>query len=160
MGLGIVWFSLASALLPAAAITPWTAAAGLTLPAVLAARFLVGFGEGAQGCLCVVTCAWRYRGGGCAPQQQHHPHPCPHPPHPCPTPQRPCPALPGVALPAMNNLVARNIPPARKATALGACFTGFHTGGAGAGCCWGWEALQALPGRLCCRSTRAPALFQ
>lgn len=47
MGLGVVWFSLASALLPAAAITPWTAAAGLTLPAVLAARFLVGFGEGA-----------------------------------------------------------------------------------------------------------------
>jgi hypothetical protein len=46
MGVGIVWFSLASALLPAAAITPWTAAAGLTLPAVLAARFLVGFGEG------------------------------------------------------------------------------------------------------------------
>ena len=46
MGAGIAWFSLASALLPAAAITPWTAAAGLTLPAVLAARFLVGFGEG------------------------------------------------------------------------------------------------------------------
>ena len=46
MGLGIAWFSLASALLPAAAITPLTAAAGLTLPAVLAARFLVGFGEG------------------------------------------------------------------------------------------------------------------
>lgn len=48
MGLGVVWFSLASALLPAAAITPWTAAAGLTLPAVLAARFLVGFGEGEE----------------------------------------------------------------------------------------------------------------
>lgn len=46
MGAGIAWFSLASALLPAVAITPWTAAAGLTLPAVLAARFLVGFGEG------------------------------------------------------------------------------------------------------------------
>lgn len=46
MGLGIAWFSLASALLPAAAITPLTAAAGLTLPAVLVARFLVGFGEG------------------------------------------------------------------------------------------------------------------
>lgn len=46
MGVGIIWFSLASALLPAVAITPWTAAAGLTLPAVLAARFLVGFGEG------------------------------------------------------------------------------------------------------------------
>lgn len=49
MGAGIIWFSLASALLPAVAITPWTAAAGLTLPAVLAARFLVGFGEGARG---------------------------------------------------------------------------------------------------------------
>lgn len=46
MGASIAWFSLASALLPAVAITPWTAAAGLTLPAVLAARFLVGFGEG------------------------------------------------------------------------------------------------------------------
>ncbi|PSC76976.1 putative anion transporter chloroplastic [Micractinium conductrix] len=79
MGAGIAWFSLASALLPALAITPWVAAAGLTLPAVLAARFLVGFGE-------------------------------------------------GVALPAMNNLVSRHIPPARKATALGNVFTGFHTG--------------------------------
>jgi len=46
MGVGIAWFSFASALLPAVAITPWTAAAGMTLPAVLAARFLVGFGEG------------------------------------------------------------------------------------------------------------------
>lgn len=34
----------------------------------------------------------------------------------------------GVAMPAMNNLVARNIDPARKATALGGCYTGFHTG--------------------------------
>ena len=34
----------------------------------------------------------------------------------------------GVALPAMNNLVANNIPPARRSTALGGCFTGFHTG--------------------------------
>jgi hypothetical protein len=49
MGAGILWFSLASALLPSVAITPWTAAAGLTLPAVLAARFLVGFGEGELG---------------------------------------------------------------------------------------------------------------
>ncbi|KAL4434256.1 hypothetical protein ABPG75_000697 [Micractinium tetrahymenae] len=79
MGAGVVWFSLASALLPAVAITPWTAAAGLTLPAVLASRFLVGFGE-------------------------------------------------GVALPAMNNLIARNIHSSRKATALGNVFTGFHTG--------------------------------
>lgn len=46
MGLGIAWFSIASALLPAVALTPWTTAAGLTLPAVLAARFLVGVGEG------------------------------------------------------------------------------------------------------------------
>ncbi len=46
MGAGIAWFSIASALLPAVAITPWSAAAGLTLPAVLASRFLVGFGEG------------------------------------------------------------------------------------------------------------------
>ena len=55
------------------------AAAGLTLPAVLAARTLVGLGE-------------------------------------------------GVALPCMNNLVAVNIPPARRATALGTAFTGFHSG--------------------------------
>ena len=34
----------------------------------------------------------------------------------------------GVALPAMNNLVANNVPLARRSTALGGCFTGFHTG--------------------------------
>ena len=84
MGVGIAWFSLASLLLPLAAITPATAALGLTLPAVLAARFMVGFGE-------------------------------------------------GVALPAMNNLVARNVPAARRATALGTVFTGFHSGAGGAG---------------------------
>ena len=55
------------------------AAAGLTLPAVMLARGMVGLGE-------------------------------------------------GVALPAMNNLVANNIPLARRSTALGGCFTGFHTG--------------------------------
>lgn len=55
------------------------AAAGLTLPAVMLARGLVGLGE-------------------------------------------------GVALPAMNNLVANNIPPSRRSTALGGCFTGFHSG--------------------------------
>ena len=82
MGVGIAWFSLASLLLPLAAITPATAALGLTLPAVLAARFMVGFGE-------------------------------------------------GVALPAMNNLVARSVPAARRATALGTVFTGFHSGAAG-----------------------------
>eukprot|EP00887_Chlorella_sp_A99_P000660 scaffold5.g660.t1 len=79
MAAGVAWFSLASMLLPAAALTPWTAAAGLALPAVLVARFLVGFGE-------------------------------------------------GVALPSMNNLVARLVDPARKATALGASFSGFHAG--------------------------------
>jgi hypothetical protein len=46
MGAGIIWFSLASILLPALAITPATIAAGLVLPAVLASRFLVGVGEG------------------------------------------------------------------------------------------------------------------
>lgn len=79
MTAGIAFFSVASALLPAVAVTPFTAAAGLTLPAVLAARFLVGFGE-------------------------------------------------GVALPSMNNLVATRVPRARRATALGACFMGFHSG--------------------------------
>lgn len=28
----------------------------------------------------------------------------------------------------MNNLIARHIDPSKKATALGAVFTGFHTG--------------------------------
>ena len=46
MAAGIVFFSLASTLLPAVAITPLTAALGVTLPAVLFVRFLVGFGEG------------------------------------------------------------------------------------------------------------------
>lgn len=46
MGAGILWFSLASALLPAIAVTPWASKAGIVLPMVLAARFLVGFGEG------------------------------------------------------------------------------------------------------------------
>lgn len=46
MAVGIVFFSLASILLPAVAVTPWTATLGVTLPAVLLARFLVGFGEG------------------------------------------------------------------------------------------------------------------
>jgi predicted MFS family arabinose efflux permease len=55
------------------------AAMGLTLPAVLAARAMVGLGE-------------------------------------------------GVALPSMNNLVAVNVPPARRATALGTAFSGFHSG--------------------------------
>lgn len=34
----------------------------------------------------------------------------------------------GVALPAMNNLVANNVPLSRRSTALGGCFSGFHTG--------------------------------
>ncbi|KAG7667865.1 putative anion transporter 4, chloroplastic [Nannochloris sp. 'desiccata'] len=79
MAAGIIFFSIASALLPLAAVTPLTAALGVTLPAVLAVRFLVGFGE-------------------------------------------------GVALPSMNNLIATRIPPAQRATALGMCFMGFHTG--------------------------------
>ena len=54
-------------------------AAGLTLPAVMLARGMVGLGE-------------------------------------------------GVALPAMNNLVANNVPLSRRSTALGGCFSGFHTG--------------------------------
>jgi len=53
----------------------------------------------------------------------HHPHPQLQPDEPPP------PLLAGMALPAMNNLVARNIHPSRRATALGNVFTGFHTGG-------------------------------
>jgi ACS family sodium-dependent inorganic phosphate cotransporter/ACS family sodium-dependent inorganic phosphate cotransporter-like MFS transporter 9 len=79
MAAGIIFFSLASALLPLVAVTPLTAALGITLPAVLAVRFLVGFGE-------------------------------------------------GVALPSMNNLIATRIVPTQRATALGICFMGFHTG--------------------------------
>jgi MFS family permease len=46
MAYGIAFFSLASAALPLFAITPFTAALGITLPAVLLSRFLVGLGEG------------------------------------------------------------------------------------------------------------------
>lgn len=88
---GIAWFSAASLLLPALAITPATVAAGAALPAAVAARFLVGFGE-------------------------------------------------GVALPSMNALVARRVPPQLKATALGSCFAGFHAGG-------GWGRGRAGTGR-------------
>ncbi|KAI8477407.1 MAG: hypothetical protein J3K34DRAFT_515747 [Monoraphidium minutum] len=75
---GILWFSLASLLLPLALSAP-VQAAGLTVPAVLMARCCVGLGE-------------------------------------------------GVALPSMNNLVARHVPPSAKARALGMCFSGFHSG--------------------------------
>lgn len=106
MSVGIVFFSLASVLLPAVAITPFTAGLGITLPAVLAARFLVGFGE-------------------------------------------------GVALPSMNNLVATRIPGSQRATALGACFMGFHSGNL-AGLLlsplilqnYGWRALFYIFGLL------------
>ena len=55
------------------------ASAGLTLPAVIAARAMVGLGE-------------------------------------------------GVALPSMNNLVGTRIAKANRSTALGASFSGFHSG--------------------------------
>lgn len=51
MAVGVAWFSLASLLLPAA-LSPALAAAyggALVFPAVLAARFLVGFGEVSRG---------------------------------------------------------------------------------------------------------------
>lgn len=78
MAYGIVWFSVASLLVPFA-FSSTVAAAGLTLPAMIAARVMVGLGE-------------------------------------------------GVALPCMNQLVGSNIPQARRSTALGACFSGFHSG--------------------------------
>lgn len=78
MAAGVLWFSLASAALPLALSAP-VAAAGLTVPAVLAARCAVGLGE-------------------------------------------------GVALPAMNSLVAAHAPRGSRATALGLCFGGFHSG--------------------------------
>ena len=46
MAWGILFFSMASALLPSVAVTPTVAALGATLPAVLLVRFLVGLGEG------------------------------------------------------------------------------------------------------------------
>jgi hypothetical protein len=58
MAVGIAWFSLASLLLPTVAVTPWTAALGLTLPAVLASRFLVGLGEGELGACVVGLAEW------------------------------------------------------------------------------------------------------
>lgn len=45
LAVGIVWFSLASALLPAL-LQPAVVAAGLSLPAAVLARALVGLGEG------------------------------------------------------------------------------------------------------------------
>jgi len=106
MACGVAFFSVASVMLPALAVSPLTAALGATLPAVLAARFLVGFGE-------------------------------------------------GVALPAMNNLVATQVAPARRATALGAVFLGFHTGNLVALALsplilqrWGWRALFYMFGAL------------
>jgi predicted MFS family arabinose efflux permease len=98
MAAGIAWFSLASACLPLA-LSPAVAAAGMTVPAVLAARCAVGLGE-------------------------------------------------GVALPAMNSLVAGHVPGKSRATALGLCFGGFHAGnlvGLAASplllACLGWRAL-------------------
>lgn len=46
----------------------------------------------------------------------------------CRTPSTPQGLGEGVALPSMNNLVARHVPPSAKARALGMCFSGFHSG--------------------------------
>ena len=45
MALGVAWFSIASALLPLA-LSPPIIAAGLSVPAILVARCMVGLGEG------------------------------------------------------------------------------------------------------------------
>ena len=50
----------------------------------------------------------------------------------------------GAALPVMNNLVATNVPPQQRATALGTCFSGFHTGAAS------WLPLAAPASFPCC----------
>jgi ACS family sodium-dependent inorganic phosphate cotransporter/ACS family sodium-dependent inorganic phosphate cotransporter-like MFS transporter 9 len=105
MACGVLWFSLASAALPLA-LSPGVAAAGLTVPAVLAARCAVGLGE-------------------------------------------------GVALPAMNSLIAEHVPKGSRATALGLCFGGFHSGnlvGLAASplllAAFGWRALFCVFGLL------------
>lgn len=49
-------------------------------------------------------------------------------------------------MPAMNNLVARNVPPALKATALGNCYTGFHSGAAA----WLQGVLASNRAKCCC----------
>lgn len=76
---GMIFFSLASVLLPLFAITPLTQSLGIVFPAVLLSRFLVGIGE-------------------------------------------------GVALPSVNNLMARNVGLKQRASAIGGMFTGFHSG--------------------------------
>lgn len=48
----------------------------------------------------------------------------------------------GAALPVMNNLVATNIPPAKRATALGSCFSGFHTGADSSGARFNGSRVQ------------------
>jgi len=79
MAWGMVFFSVASMLLPLVAITPLTKSLGVVFPAVLLSRFLVGLGE-------------------------------------------------GVALPSVNNMMARNIDIRQRASAIGGMFTGFHSG--------------------------------
>ena len=79
MSFGMLFFSIASVLLPLVAITPFTKSLGIVFPAVLLSRFLVGLGE-------------------------------------------------GVALPSLNNIMARNISIRQRASAIGGMFTGFHSG--------------------------------
>ena len=51
----------------------------------------------------------------------------------------------GAALPVMNNLVATNISPKKRATALGSCFSGFHTGKLRSSALRGLKAYVTLP---------------
>ena len=57
----------------------------------------------------------------------------------------------GVALPAMNSLIADHVPPGARATALGASFCGFHAGE------WGWVGVGWwLEWGLRCQPARGP----
>jgi hypothetical protein len=136
---GIVWFSLASMLLPAALSGP-IAAAGLTVPAILAARCAVGLGEGvalpsmnnlvgwfvglappsvrlAGGHRAARACGGGGRRGVCAGR-------CPLPAarHTGASPRGPTRA---VGIPPQ---VASHLPKDAKARGLGLAFTGFHCG--------------------------------
>lgn len=140
---GIAWFSVASLLLPAA-LTPAAAAAGLAVPIVLASRCLV-VSERWPGLL--LPALRRVVLAALETSLPPPPRPLarlPGVPHVCRWHGRPAHCATrlralllgrrtqglgeGVALPAMNNLIATHIDPKAKARGLGVAFSGFHSG--------------------------------
>lgn len=59
MAVGMLFFSLASMLLPLVAITPFTESLGIVFPAVLLSRFLVGLVRIGSACPCVCSLSER-----------------------------------------------------------------------------------------------------